>query len=226
MVAEPILVKTRPSRIGERTAHERGILAEKREVEDRLLEPRDGHPTLSKGVHEAVGVIVVGHAAGKPPGGHAREEVVLLQLAARPCDAPRYVRGRQEELRPLARLADLDGPDLPRLVARVPEQASMSTPQVTKHTRRPQGEPPKNSLVRIATSSPSALRSSSHVPAPTRFRSTPVRRSVWDRRARQAWGPLPSRLGSQRRFVLRISSSMGMLSLAYSSASSRNSADT
>jgi len=78
MVAEPILVKTRPSRIGERTAHEQGILAEKREVEDRLLEPRDGHPTLSKGVHEAVVVIVVGHAAGKPPGDHAREEVVRL----------------------------------------------------------------------------------------------------------------------------------------------------
>ena len=55
---------------------------------------------LTKGVHKVVVVIVVGYATGKPPGGQAHEEVVLLQLAARPCDAPRYVCGRQEELGP------------------------------------------------------------------------------------------------------------------------------
>lgn len=45
-VAEPALVKARLPRIGERIAHERGILAEKREVEDRPLDPRDGQTIL------------------------------------------------------------------------------------------------------------------------------------------------------------------------------------
>lgn len=49
-VAEPTLVKSRLPRIGERIAHKRGILAEKYEVEDRPLDPRDGQAVLEDDV--------------------------------------------------------------------------------------------------------------------------------------------------------------------------------
>lgn len=49
-VAEPTLVKSRLPRIGERIAHKRGILAEKYEVEDHPLDPRDGQTILGDDV--------------------------------------------------------------------------------------------------------------------------------------------------------------------------------
>ena len=49
-VAEPTLVKSRLPRIGERIAHKQGILAEKYEVEDRPLDPRDGQAVLEDDV--------------------------------------------------------------------------------------------------------------------------------------------------------------------------------
>lgn len=49
-VAEPALVKSRLPRIGERIAHKRGILAEKYEVENHPLDPRDGQIILEDDV--------------------------------------------------------------------------------------------------------------------------------------------------------------------------------
>lgn len=49
-VAEPAFVKSRLPRIGERITHKRGILAEKYEVEDHPLDPRDGQTILEDGV--------------------------------------------------------------------------------------------------------------------------------------------------------------------------------